>query len=62
MISFHPLNRYDIRQIVTCHARFVIYNEREHVLVELWIMRNEELHSIRQVRQRIRRDVLLDGV
>ena len=62
MISFHPLGRYDIRQIVTCHARFVVYNEREHVLVELWIMRNEELHSVCQVRQRICRDVLLDGV
>jgi hypothetical protein len=39
----------------------VVYNEREHVLVGLWIMGDEEVHSVRQVTERVCRDVLLDS-
>ena len=61
MIGFHPLGRHYVLQIIASHARSVIYNEREHVLVGLWIMRDEELHSVRQMTERIRRDVPLDS-
>lgn len=61
MIGFHPLRRHYVLQIIASHARFVIYNERERVLVGLWIMRDEEFHSVRQMTERICRDVLLDS-
>jgi hypothetical protein len=40
----------------------VVHNQREHVLVRLGIMRDEEFHSIHQVTQRICHGVLFDGV
>lgn len=61
MVSFHPLGRRHVLQTIAGHARFVIYNEREHVLVGLWIIREAELHSIRQITERICCDVFLES-
>jgi hypothetical protein len=61
MIGFHPLRRQYVLQIIAGHARFVVYYEREHVLVGFWIIREAELHSVRQVTERICRDVLLES-
>ena len=43
VIGIHPLGRHYVLQNMAGHAGFVIYNERENVLVGLWIIRNAEL-------------------
>lgn len=62
VIGFHPIGSLHLLQAVSSHTGIVVHNEREHMLIGLWIVGDKKFHPVCQVREGVCYHILLNDI